>query len=126
MSIEIVARGCRMCGVPLAQSRRQFCSQRCSGQSRRARVELVCPVCSTVFEVHRYEAEQKARRYCSKECKNAQQSTQLARVCEVCATPFTTIPSIAALGQGRFCSRACRDVARLKRPPESRACAVCQ
>lgn len=103
-------RKCRQCGeVAVRGTRQMFCSSRCSGLFRQAKVSRTCVHCQAQFSVPRCYS---SRPFCNLKCARAHASKRpqfVATKCEACGTAFRrTAAAIKRLKGGKvFCSLAC-------------------
>jgi endogenous inhibitor of DNA gyrase (YacG/DUF329 family)/G:T-mismatch repair DNA endonuclease (very short patch repair protein) len=128
---------CSYCGKEFevglfGASSRKFCSKRCEGLYRRARVTLICLGCGEEFEVRKSDLRQN-RKFCSWECylryinseEGRKQMCEIARIvaqkkkkcvkikCSYCGKEFEAILSLA--GSRKFCSKKCAGLAKRKK-----------
>lgn len=95
---------CENCGdeyrvEPNKSSFTTYCSDTCSTEAQKARVEIVCERCGDVFEVE--ENRQDTAKYCSRECVKDQREL----TCEQCGEKYTV--DACRADESKYCSRSC-------------------
>ena len=122
----MIERICQKCGrrfyvVPsiVKIGKGKFCSRKCSGKARYARVVRECLFCGTKFDARLDNVKNGRGKFCSRKCyykwlrgeNHPRWKEKIKRVCETCGKEFEVFPyCLIKPRTGRFCGRKCQGV----------------
>lgn len=113
-------KSCKHCGEYFRSQRKdaKFCSPKCSGDSRSARVVKSCSFCGKDTHIKECLANSKGSKYCGKDCyyehlrilikgENNPNYNRIDYTCDGCGNVFKAIPSLAKNDRLLFCEYDC-------------------
>lgn len=90
----------------------KYCSNTCSAEARRDRVETTCLQCGKIFKTIPAKLKMGLSKFCSTACWDASRRKRILCTCLECGKEFTTIPAEIRRGGGKYCSQECYNAPR--------------
>lgn len=85
----------------------KYCSADCFEKARQRRIDCICEVCGTSFELRPADVNEGRGRFCSWDCFNRSRTKRMTLKCIECGNDFEAVPAELRIGKGKYCSQAC-------------------